>query len=303
MPIYFSCFITALLSVSGDLDNLTLPQCGRLFILRAIVQSPVFVSYPETWITGESQMEQTADFSAALAFVIDRIEQEAMRSGEPLNEEERFLLNNLPTVSTAPEINIGDPEVPLPSIPRDRTYERLCVLAKAARRNDVQLNPASLDWDFAFAVAKLSHHPLLALAMGGSETAEAMAGPMATDCRCPTCHRCGCVLNVPRDRPTLVIVALDNRRCRIHRDSAFYVFCFPTNRTTTVEAKRSELQEHVTFCKHVGTLTVEISPYVHVPSSFKRFRFEVNRKRSKFECNDLVTTTRWKCVRWSGRVL
>jgi hypothetical protein len=105
-------------------------------------------------------MEQTADFSAALAFVIYRIEQEAMRSGEPLNEEERFLLNNLPTVSTAPEINIGDPEVPLPSIPRDRTYERLCVLAKAARRNDVQLNPASLDWDFAFAVAKLSHHPL-----------------------------------------------------------------------------------------------------------------------------------------------
>src|ERR1700730_16698413 len=36
MPIYFSCFITALLSVSGDLDNLTLPQCGRLFILRVI---------------------------------------------------------------------------------------------------------------------------------------------------------------------------------------------------------------------------------------------------------------------------
>jgi hypothetical protein len=119
-----------------------------------------YVSYPETWITGESQMEQTADLSAALAFVIDRIEQQAMRSGEPLNEDERFLLNNLPTVSTAPEINIGDPEVPLHFVRRDRTYERLCALAKAARRNDVQLNPASLDWDFAFAVAKLSQHPL-----------------------------------------------------------------------------------------------------------------------------------------------
>jgi hypothetical protein len=105
-------------------------------------------------------MEHTADLSAALAFVIDRIEQEAMQSGEPLNENERFLLNNLPTASTTPEITIGDPEVPLHFVPRDRTYERLCVLAKAARRNDVQLNPASLDWDFAFAVAKLSQHPV-----------------------------------------------------------------------------------------------------------------------------------------------
>jgi hypothetical protein len=105
-------------------------------------------------------MEETADLSAALAFVIDRIEQEAMRSGEPLNEDERFLLNNLPTVSTAIEIKLGDPEATLPFVPRDRTYERLCVLAKGARLNDLQLNPASLDWDFAFAVAKLSQHPL-----------------------------------------------------------------------------------------------------------------------------------------------
>ena len=105
-------------------------------------------------------MEQTADLAAALSFVFGRIEEQAMLSGEPLNEEERFLLNNLPTVSTAPEISIGDPEVPVHFVPRDRTYERLCVLAKAARRNDVQLNPASLDWDFAFAVAKLCQHPL-----------------------------------------------------------------------------------------------------------------------------------------------
>jgi hypothetical protein len=112
------------------------------------------------WITGESRTGQTADLSAALAFVIDRIEQEAMRSGEPLNEDERFLLNNLPGVSTAIEINLGDPEATPPFVPRDRTYERLCVLAKAARCIDLQLNPASLDWDFALAVAKLSQHPL-----------------------------------------------------------------------------------------------------------------------------------------------
>lgn len=105
-------------------------------------------------------MEQTADLAAVLAFVIGRIEEQAMLSGKPLNEEERFLLNNLPTVSTAPEISIGDPEVPLHFSPRDRTFERLCALAKAARQTDVQLNPASLDWDFAFAVAKFRQHPL-----------------------------------------------------------------------------------------------------------------------------------------------
>lgn len=44
-------------------------------------------------------MEQTADLGAALAFVLGRIEEQAMLLGEPLNEEERFLLNNLPTVS------------------------------------------------------------------------------------------------------------------------------------------------------------------------------------------------------------
>jgi hypothetical protein len=98
--------------------------------------------------------------SAALTFVISRIEEQAMLSGEPLSEDQRFLLNHLPKVSSAPEISVGDPENPVHLIPRDTTYERLCALAKAARRNDIQLNPASLDWDFAFAVTKLNHHPL-----------------------------------------------------------------------------------------------------------------------------------------------
>lgn len=37
-------------------------------------------------------MDRTTDLGAALGFVIDRIEEEAMRSGEPLTEEQRFLL-------------------------------------------------------------------------------------------------------------------------------------------------------------------------------------------------------------------
>lgn len=105
-------------------------------------------------------MKQMTDLSVALTFVIGRIEEQATLSGEPLREDQRFLLNNLPNVSSAPEISLGDPEVPVHFIPRDRTYERLCTLAKAARRNDITLNPASLDWDFAFAVTKLNRHPL-----------------------------------------------------------------------------------------------------------------------------------------------
>lgn len=105
-------------------------------------------------------MDHKKDLSAALKFVIDRIEEQAMRSGEPLTEEQRFLLNNLPQTSNAPIINIGDPEFPSYFVSREPEYEKLCNLAKAARRQDLALNPASRDWEFAFNVSKLNHHPM-----------------------------------------------------------------------------------------------------------------------------------------------
>ncbi len=106
-------------------------------------------------------MDRAADLGAALGFVIGRIEEQGMRSGEPLSEEHRFLLNNLPHHSDAPEFTIGDPEFPLHFVPRDTTYERLCALAKAAHQSDLELNPGSHDWEFAFNVSKLSRHPML----------------------------------------------------------------------------------------------------------------------------------------------
>jgi hypothetical protein len=105
-------------------------------------------------------MDRIADLDAALGFVIGRIEEQAMRSGEPLSEEFRFLLNNLPRQSDAPEFTTGDPEFPLPFVPRDSTYKRFCALAKAAHRSDLELNPGSHDWEFAFNVSKLSRHPM-----------------------------------------------------------------------------------------------------------------------------------------------
>jgi hypothetical protein len=107
-------------------------------------------------------MNVTEDLRPALEVVIARIEQEALRSGEPLNDEQRFLLNNLPTESALPAMDGTDPESPpLVSIPRDLAYECLIALAREARRNDRQANPASaVEWKLAYVVSKLNRHPM-----------------------------------------------------------------------------------------------------------------------------------------------
>ena len=106
-------------------------------------------------------MNRTADLNTALGFVIDRIEGEATRSGEPLSDEQRFLLNHLPEYSALPQTYGADPEFPVVLVPRDTTYERLCAVAKTAHQNDLSVNPASaLDWDLAAAVSKLHRHPM-----------------------------------------------------------------------------------------------------------------------------------------------
>jgi hypothetical protein len=106
-------------------------------------------------------MDSTADLDKSLAFVIGRIAEEATRSGEPLSDEERSLLNDLPTDSVVPMGSGSDPESPTIPVPRDRAFERLCALAKDARNSDVRLAPTSaLDWEFAATVSKLNNHPM-----------------------------------------------------------------------------------------------------------------------------------------------
>jgi hypothetical protein len=105
-------------------------------------------------------MDRAADMNAALAFVINRVEEQAMRLGPPLDEEHRWLLNNLPDQSDVPEFSTGDPEFPVHFKLRDVTYERLCALAKAAYRSDREMNPGSQEWEFAFNVSKLNRHPM-----------------------------------------------------------------------------------------------------------------------------------------------
>lgn len=58
---------------------------------------------------------------------------------------------------------MGSGPRPGPLVPGNIDYQRLCKLGKAARLSDLQLSPASLDWDFAFAVLQLDNHPIWGL--------------------------------------------------------------------------------------------------------------------------------------------
>jgi hypothetical protein len=101
-------------------------------------------------------MDRTADLDSALSFVIGRIAEQAKLSGEPLSDEQRLLLNYLPS-STPIRLEV------VVLVPRNINYERLCALGKAAYLKDRQVNPASLDWEFAFAVFKLNRHRMWGL--------------------------------------------------------------------------------------------------------------------------------------------
>ena len=108
-------------------------------------------------------MDRTADFDAALRFVIERVAEQARLSGEPLSNEQRLLLKYLPSrldsTYSRPPMYPGIVKL----VPRNIAYERLCTLAKAAYINNLERNPASRDWEFAFAVFRLKRNPMWGL--------------------------------------------------------------------------------------------------------------------------------------------
>ncbi len=106
-------------------------------------------------------MDRNVELERVLVFITERIAAEGVRSGQPLTDEQRLLLNNLPKTCTLPATSFGGPEFSLEMpVPRNLNYERLIALAKEARRNDLSLNPASvLEWECAVAVSKLNRHP------------------------------------------------------------------------------------------------------------------------------------------------
>jgi hypothetical protein len=99
------------------------------------------------------------DLDIALDFIIGQITEQALRSGQPLNQDEQFLLANLPRSSTL--WGVADAEDPFAN-PRDSAFEKLCTLAKSARMHDLSLRPdAAVNWQFAMSVLKLHGHPML----------------------------------------------------------------------------------------------------------------------------------------------
>src|SRR4029077_12619246 len=93
-----------------------------------------------------------------------RIVEEAERSGEPLDEQERDLLHNLPTTPNNPTLSswrfADEYSLPTPIL-RDFRFERLCLLAKNARLTDTRTRQgAAPQWGFAAAILELNRHPM-----------------------------------------------------------------------------------------------------------------------------------------------
>lgn len=85
-----------------------------------------------------------------------------MRAGDPLDDDERHFLHHLPTHPSVPTTTWTRPGALWPPLRvRDFVFERLCKLAKEARRHDVEMNPdAAREWKFAGAVLQFSRHPM-----------------------------------------------------------------------------------------------------------------------------------------------
>jgi hypothetical protein len=108
---------------------------------------------------------QTSDLDKAFAFVVERISEQAERSGAPLGDDEADFLHHLPTHPTNPIASGGfhaaDQGSWLTTAHRDLGFERLCNLARDAHAHDLQTRPdAAREWEFASAVLPLHRHPL-----------------------------------------------------------------------------------------------------------------------------------------------
>jgi len=105
-----------------------------------------------------------ADLETALTFVIERVGEEADRSGAPLDDEEFGFLSHLLAQATNPTImafNTAYKEFWPTPVLRDFRFERLCNLAREAHSHDLRVRPdGAREWEFAAAVLQLHRHPM-----------------------------------------------------------------------------------------------------------------------------------------------
>jgi hypothetical protein len=108
-------------------------------------------------------LDPSSDLDAALKFVVERINEQADRSGDPLTQEQLALLRDLPIRNGASLFGSGAFWSPATPIPRDRNYEKLCALGRAAYTEASKKDPGILEWEFASAVLLFHSHPMWTL--------------------------------------------------------------------------------------------------------------------------------------------
>jgi hypothetical protein len=164
-------------------------------------------------------MDRTTDLETALSFVVRRIEEQSKVSDHPLNDEERSLLENLP--SSPIDYLTWDPEIGPPKlVPRNISLERLCALAKAAYLSDHKINSESLDWEFAFAVSSHVGCPELGRRENVPET---VVGPAFCDFRRTPPGNCR---DIPRMERTADTIPLGRNSLRNRCYHAFDLLRF-----------------------------------------------------------------------------
>ena len=178
-------------------------------------------------------MHPTADLDTSLG----RIEEEAMRSGQLLSDEQRFLLNHLPNNSALPIWNSADPEWPAVLIPRDAAFERLrSSRSRAQQRCAAQsgINPRQGVCCRGFETQPTPD--VLALALGEHRGAQTLVGPLAPHCCCVAGHIRLHSSDPDRGKRSLDSISMDRHRCRMHCDLDSSAIWLTTDRGEAVEA-------------------------------------------------------------------
>ena len=169
--------------------------------------------------------EPTAELDTSLALVIGRIEEEAMRSGLLLSNEQRFLLNHLPN-NSVPIWNSADPEWPEVLIPRDAAFERLCEPQRNAAQSGINPRPGVCCRGFETQPTP----DVLALALGEREGAQILVGPLAPHCCCVAGHNRLHRSDPDRGKRSLDSISMDRHRRRMHCDLDSSAICLTTDR-------------------------------------------------------------------------
>jgi hypothetical protein len=175
--------------------------------------------------------EPDVDLDTSLAFIIGRIEEEAMRSGQILSDEQRFLLNHLPNNSALPIWNSADPE--WPAVLTTGRCIRKTLRSSRSRAQQRCAAQSGINPRLGVCCRGFETQPtpdVLALALGEHEGAQILVGPLAPHCCCVAGHNRLHSSDPDRGKRSLDSISMDRHRCGMHRDLDSSAICLTTDR-------------------------------------------------------------------------